>query len=340
MNTTPIKLVVVGCGAWGPNHIRNFSSIKGCEVVGIADVDRNRLERVAAAFPHIRCDTDYRGFLEDSAVQAVVVATPTCTHHSVVGAALAAGKHVLCEKPLCIRAQDAGELVKLARKNERILMVGHVFLFNPGIIRLKEILDTGDLGDVQYMSATRTNLGPIRRDVNASFDLASHDISIFNWLMGREPLMVSACGASFLQTGIEDVVNISLRYEPNVLATILVSWLSPKKVRQVTVVGNRKMVTWDDLDLTVPVAIYDKGAASVPEYSGYGEFLRVKTWDGDVRLPKVAQEEPLKAQAHYFADCICTGKVCRSDGDFSLGVVRVLEAINRSLANKGAPFDL
>jgi predicted dehydrogenase len=340
MNNKCIKLAIIGCGAWGPNHIRNFSSLPGCQVVGIADLNEARLKQMASANPGLKTETDYRRFLDHPEVDAVVVATPTSTHYQIVREALQAKKDVLCEKPLCTLASEGEELVRLARSQERILMVGNVFLFNSGIVKLKELVDSGDLGDLQYMSATRTNLGPIRRDVNAAFDLASHDISIFNWLMGREPTSVSAIGACLLQAGIEDVVNISLKYEPNILATILVSWLSPRKVRQITVVGRQKMVTWDDMELTTPVAIYEKGVKCTPEYSGYGEFLRISTWDGDVRLPKVVFEEPVKAQARYFLESVARREIARSGPQFSWGVVRALDAIGKSLAGRGVPIDL
>jgi predicted dehydrogenase len=286
-------------------------------------------------FPGVNTTQDYRQVLEDLAVHAVVVVTPTKTHYPIVREALLAGKHVLCEKPLCKNTTEAQELIELARQRNLILMVGHVFLFNPGIVKIKEILDLGELGNLHYLSAVRTNLGPIRADVNAAYDLATHDISIFNWLLGSEPESVSAIGASFLQPGIEDVVFISMTYPNNVVANIRCSWLDPKKVRQITVVGSHKMVTWDDLDSNTPVAIYEKGASAKQDYNDYGEFLRITMWDGDVRLPKVEADEPLRIQDRYFLDCLQEGKIGRSDGEFSLGVVRSLEAINQSLKSGG-----
>jgi predicted dehydrogenase len=325
------KLALIGCGHWGPNHLRTFNSLPGSAMERVVDLDPGRLEAVRLAHPGVRCEQDAAAVLEDPAIDAVVVATPMRTHYRLVRDALLAGKHVLCEKPLCETAKEAEELVELAADNDRLLMVGHVFLFNPAIEKLKELVDSGELGALYYLSAFRTNLGPIRSDANAAYDLAAHDISIFNWLLGAEPEQVLATGASFLQPDVEDVVFISLRYPNGVLASIQASWLDPKKVRQITVVGSQRMATWDDLQLTSPIAIFDKGAVAQPESGDFGEFLRLSMWDGDIRLPKVRSDEPLKRQAKSFLDAIEHGTVQRSDGAFAVGVVRALEAIAASI---------
>jgi predicted dehydrogenase len=330
------NIAVIGCGRWGPNHIRNFQTLPGARALYAVDPDAARLARIREAFPDVRLESDLSKVLADPAVDAVVVATPTSTHHAVVRDAIRAGKHVLCEKPLCENSAKAQELTELAQAKGTLLMVGHVFLFNDAIAKVKELVDGGEVGSVRSLAAVRTNLGPVRSDVNAAADLASHDISVFNWLLGSAPDAVSAAGGSFLQPGVEDVVSLSLRYPNNVFATILVSWLSPKKVRQMTIVGTKRMVTWDDLDLATPIAVYDAGAEATTGPSDYGEFLRVSTWDGDVRLPKVAFQEPLKAQAKAFLQALVDGKVTRSDGQFSLGVVRTLDAASKSLSGNGA----
>jgi predicted dehydrogenase len=290
---------------------------------------------VRQTFSWVRCEQDPAAALEDPAIDAVVVATPMRTHYRLVRDALLAGKHVLCEKPLCETAKEGEELVELATAGNRVLMVGHVFLFNPAIEKLKELVDSEELGRLYYLSAFRTNLGPIRSDANAAYDLAAHDISIFNWLLDAEPVEVSATGASFLQPDVEDVVFISLRYPDGVLASIQASWLDPKKVRQITVVGSKRMATWDDLQLTAPVAIFDKGAMAQPESGDFGEFLRLSMWDGDIRLPKIRADEPVKLEAMSFLDAIKRGVVDRSDGSFALGVVRTLEAIAASIRSGG-----
>ncbi len=334
------NISVIGCGHWGPNHIRNFNGFIESRVISAVDIDTKCLGRISKMFPNINLEKDYRRVLEDSEIDAVVVATPTITHYSIVRDALLAGKNVLCEKPLCKNSMEAQELVELAEERGLKLMVGHVFLFNSGIIKIKELLDAGELGTLNYLSAVRTNLGPVRTDVNAAFDLASHDISIFNWFLGGAPSLVSAVGASFLLNNIEDVVFISLKYPNNVFANIQASWLDPKKVRQISVVGSKKMITWNDLEPNLPVAIYDKGANAKQEYSNFGEFLRINMWDGDVRLPKVYLDEPLKVQDHYFLDALENGNVYRSDGKFALDVIRVLEAIDESLRHNGAPIEV
>jgi predicted dehydrogenase len=333
-----IGLAVIGCGEWGPNHIRNFQSQSGARVLAAVDLVPKRLDRVRALFPNLNCESDAAKVFRDERIQAVVIATPLRTHYALVRDALLADKHVLCEKPLCETTAQARELVDLAKQRKLILMVGHVFLFNPGIIKVKQLVDTGELGRLHYLLAIRTNLGPIRKDCNVAFDLATHDISIFNWFMESEPTEVSATGASFLQAGIEDVVSISLTYPGNVFASIQASWLNPKKIRQITVVGSQQMVTWDDLQLGVPVACYDKRATVKKQYADYGEFLRVSTWEGDVRLPHVGTEEPLRRQAHYFLEAVETRYIETSEGEFSLGVVKTLEAVAASLQQNGRPI--
>jgi predicted dehydrogenase len=330
-----IEIAVIGCGEWGPNHIRNFLAQPGARVRIAVDLDAKRLERVHELFPAVETSSDADRVLADPSIQAVVVATPVQTHFNLVRKALQAGKHVLCEKPLCENVAQGRELAELAQARRRALMVGHVFLFNPGIIKVKELLDSGSMGTLHYMHAIRTNLGPIRRDCNAAFDLATHDISIFNWLVGADPLEVSATGGSYLQPGIEDVVSLSLKYPGDVFGTIQASWLNPKKVRQMTVVGSKQMVTWDDMQLGSPVTCYDKGANSNKSYNDFGEFLRIATWDGDVRLPKVQSEEPLKLQARHFLESVARGEVLRSGSDSAVGVVAVLEAAAISLKEHG-----
>ena len=336
----PVRFALIGCGYWGPNHLRNFGALAGCKVSAVVDRDADRLSRIADMYPHIQTEKDAAAVLNDPMIDAVIVATPTSTHHAVVSQALKAGKHVLCEKPLCETKAQATELLALARERKRVLMVGHVFLFNGGLESVKKLVDSDELGKLYYLSSVRTNLGPIRSDVNAAYDLAAHDISIFNWILGSQPTMISATGGSFLQPGIEDAVFITLKYPGNVMASIHASWLNPKKVRNLIVVGSKKMVTWDDLELNTPVAIYDRGANATQEANGYGEFLRISMWSGDVRLPKVDLEEPLKGQAREFAQAVRGNCKPRCDGEFGLGVVSALEAVAASLRLHGAPVQL
>jgi len=330
-----IRMGVIGCGHWGPNHLRVFSQIKDCAVAAMADTDERRLADIRRNHPQVRPFAGHRELLREAGVDAVVVVTPTKTHFGIVRDALNAGKHVLCEKPLCLEPAEGEELVALAREKKLVLMVGHIFLFNPGLLKVKELMEAGEIGSVRYLSATRTNLGPVRGDVNAAYDLASHDIAVFNWLLGAEPVEVRATGAAFLQPGIEDVVVAALKYPGNILGAIQVSWLDPKKVRQMTIVGGKRMITWDDLALSNPVAIYEKTVETNREISDYGEFLRVSMIDGDVRLPKVRAEEPLKAQNSAFLRAVRDGQTPKSDGVFAVGVVRALKKLQDSLAGAG-----
>lgn len=335
-----VRIAVLGLGHWGPHHVRIFSALPGSEVTALVDKDPARLAAAGSRLPGARLLRSAEPAFASGAVDAVVVATPTSTHFALVKAALERGKHVLCEKPLCLTSAEGAELVELARRRRRVLMVGHVFLFNAGIIKLKEMVDKGELGRLRYASAERTNLGPIRSDANVSYDLATHDISIFNWILGGTPECVSATGGAYLQPGLQDVVFATLRYPRNRMASLHVSWIDPKKSRKLVLVGSRRMVTWDDLELTTPIAIYDRGASVSPGQGGYGEYLRVTMWDGEVRMPRIEAKEPMKAQAERFLEAVRGGRVERSGGDFGVEVVRVLEGIDRSLALGGAPVRL
>ena len=335
------NIAVIGCGSWGQNHIRVFKSLQDSKVISVVDINQSRLEIISRKYPELDIESNYLKILENPDVDAVVIATPTKTHYRIVRDALIANKHVLCEKPFCETGVQAKELVETAKERNCILMVGHTFLFNPGIMKIKEILDEGRLETLYYLFAIRNNYGPVRHDVNVAYDLASHDISIFNWLIGREPESVSATGAAFLQPKVEDVVFISLKYPKNVYAGIQASWLFPIKTRQISIVGSQKILTWDDCVLDTPIAIYDKGDNAPKEYRDYREFQRVSLWEGHVQCPKVDAEEPLMLQNQHFMECIqgSFSKV-RSDGIFGVEVVRTLEAISLSMQNNGAPICL
>jgi predicted dehydrogenase len=326
---------VIGCGQWGPNYIRNFSSLPGTTVIAAADTSQARLNTLKVQHPTVHFTQQANEILHDESIDAVVISTPTQTHATLTKDALESGKHVLVEKPMCAHAPDGEELIRLARRKHKILMVGHTFLFNNGILKLKELLKYGDLGKIYYVNSTRTNLGPIRADVNAVYDLASHDVSIMNFLFDGLPTEVSAVGQDFLQKGIEDLAFISLRYPDDVLGRIHVSWLDPRKVREITIVGDKKMVTFDDLAIQGPVQIYDKRVVREPFYEDYGHF-QLLAREGDITIPRVALEEPLKNQARYFLSCILKGTIEVSDGRQGVQVVRVLEAIQKSLRAGGA----
>jgi predicted dehydrogenase len=334
-----INVGVIGCGQWGPNHIRTFANPPDSQVVAVADLDGNRLKHIARQYPRVATEKHHADLLARGKTDAVVIATPTKTHYQIAKDALQAGKHVLCEKPLCQTAEEGLDLVALARKKGLVLMVGHVFLFNPGVLKLKELLKFNDLGKIYYLASVRTNLGPIRKDVNAVYDLASHDISIFNFLLDSVPMEVSGVGMPFLQKGVEDVAFISLRYPNNVLANIHVSWLDPKKVRQITIVGDRKMAQWDDLATMGPVMVFDKGVVRESYYGDYGEF-QLLAREGDAVIPRVKLEEPLRVQARYFLSCVEKGSIELSDGKSGVDVVKTIAAITKSMSTGGRPVEV
>lgn len=334
-----INIAVIGCGHWGPNHIRNFSAFSDVYVSSVCDKDIGRLKYISKSYPQIETTTDYHSILKNKKIDAIVVATPTFTHYKIVKDCLKAGKDVLCEKPLAANTQDASELVDIAKKNERTLMVGHVFIFNPGIQKLKEYIKNNTLGKIYYLHSTRTNLGPIRDDVNVIWDLASHDVSIFSYLLDSMPSLVTAKGANFLRKSLEDIAFISLSFPKNVLANIHVSWLDPRKVREIIIVGDKKMAVWNDLNVAEPVRLYDKGVIREPYYNDFGEF-QLLIREGEVNIPKIEQIEPLRLQSLHFVECLKKRKRPISDGEFGLEVVKVLNSIQKSLKEDGKPVKI
>lgn len=332
---------VIGCGHWGPNHIRIFSQLKDSQVKFCADLDENRLAMIQESFPTVQTTTDYQDIIQSDEIDAVCVASPTNTHFDLTREALNAGKHVLCEKPLSLTVAECEELGALAEKKKLVLMVGHIFLFNAGIAWLKQYIDSGELGKIHYAYSTRTNLGPFRYDVNALWDLAPHDISIFNYLFDDCPNNVSARGHKALETSLEDLSFATLEYPQNIVANIHVSWLDPRKVRQMTIVGDKKMVVWDDLDNVGPIKLYDKHVEKTQTYyETYGEF-QLLSKEGSITIPKVKFSEPLKAQAQHFLECVEAGRQspmanAKGGGD----VVKTLCAVQASIEQKGAAVNL
>lgn len=329
-----VNLGIIGCGHWGSNHIRIFNASANARVKICCDKDKNRLNKLSIIYPGLNVTSDYKDIINDTSIDAVVIATPTASHYQIVKPALLAGKHVFCEKPLCINKKESGELVLLAEKKHRILMVGYVFLFNNGIIALKEYIKNKDLGKLHYLHLTRTNLGPIRDDVDVVYDLASHDISIASFLLNKWPDYVSVNAGYFLRKNISDIAFITLYYPDNILVHIHVSWLDPKKVRRAICVGDKKMAVWDDLDAAEPIRIFNKGVIREPFYSDYGEFQLLPR-EGEVISPPIKLIEPLKNQNAYFVGCINNKKRPLTDALFGHNITRVLEAIQLSIKNKG-----
>jgi predicted dehydrogenase len=335
-----VRLGIVGLGHWGPNYLRIFSDMDQVTVAACAEIDPSKSSKYSPRYPRVRFTSDPDEIFNDPDIQAVVIATPTSSHHELAHAALSKGKDVLVEKPLTIRSQDAVELTQYAKKQNRILMVGHTFLYNPAVLALREIIRKGELGRLYYFSAVRTNLGPIRQDVNALLDLAPHDISVLLYLLEQMPTSVSAAGAGYLNSRNEDVVFLTLHFPQSVLAQVHVSWLEPVKARRLTVIGDRKMAVFNDIDVMEPIRIFDKGVtvASRP-YASFEEFQTIIR-EGDVVIPKIPFAEPLVNECMKFIKALEDRTPPLSDGVFGLRVVHVLEAAMESLRSGGHPVSL
>lgn len=329
-----INLGIIGCGHWGANHIRVFNLSERTRLKVICDKDVSRLKTLRKLYPDLNITPDYNAVVNDKYIDAVIIATPTATHYRIVKSALLKGKHVLCEKPLAINNKESKELLFIAKEQKKILMVGYVFVFNNGIIALKNHIEQKELGKIHYLNFTRTNLGPIRDDVGVIYDLASHDISIASFLLGCWPKNVCASAGFFLRKNISDIAFITLYYPSNILVHIHVSWLDPRKIRRITCVGDNKMAIWDDLNTSEPIRIFNKGVTKELFYSDYGEF-QLLPHEGEVVSPLVKLSEPLKNQNTDFLDCIENRKRPFTDALFAHKVTKILEAIQSSIKNKG-----
>lgn len=337
--TAPMSIGVVGCGYWGPNLVRNFNDLPQAKVSALCDMDSKRLEHMHARFPNITQFTDFGEMLAKADLQAIVVATPVHTHFKLAKAALLAGKHVLVEKPMASSTAECDELVEIAEKNGLTLMVGHTFLYSEPIHRIAEIVSSGDIGEVVYINSQRLNLGLFQKDINVAWDLAPHDISIILHLLGKLPESVNCQGNAHITPGIEDVTNMSLNFEGKQFATIQSSWLEPRKVRQMTIVGTRRMIVYDDLEPREKLRIYDVRVERPPHYDTFGQFHYSYHY-GDSYIPHLDQEEPLKVLCQHFIDCIEKGNRPLSCGRRGAQLVRILEAASESLAAGGAPAQI
>lgn len=333
-NTKPMGVAVIGCGYWGMNYVRIFNELTESRVVAVCEQSPDRLKEVARRFPNVYLTTQVDDVISQPDVQGVVVCTEATSHFNVTRRLLLAGKHVLVEKPLTTTSTHAEKLIELAESHSATLMVGHTFIFNAGVRKVKEYVQQ-ETGRVYYLYARRTNLGPIRRDVNALWDLAPHDIAIFNYLLDSTPEWVSAIGGKVLGNCRDDVGFVSLGYPDNVLGHVHVSWADPDKAREVVVVKSDRRIVFNDLNGPEQVRVFEKGVSAVDEEPlNYGEF-RFQIRDGDIISPRIEPVEPLKNQCRHFLECIRTGKRPTSNGIHGRDVVRVLEAINRSIERKG-----
>lgn len=322
----PVRIGVVGLGYWGPNLARNFAALPGSELAWCCDGDPAARDRFAAAFRGTQFTADLDDLLADERLDAVALATPVPTHAALAERVLAAGKHCFVEKPLAQTVADAERTVAAAAAAGRILMVGHLLEYHPGLRKLKELADAGELGDIHYIYGNRLNLGKLRAEENALWSLGAHDVSVLLALAGEEPFEVQARGESYMRPGVEDVVFCFLRFPSGLAAHLHLSWLDPHKERRFTVVGSRRMATFDDMALEGKLTVYDKGFDE--DASSYGEYI---TRSGDIWSPQIPNAEPLRLECEHFVACVRDGTAPRSDGQSGLRVVRVLEALQASL---------
>lgn len=336
MKTT--TLGVIGAGYWGPNLVRNFATLPQCELRIVCDQDRQTLDRLKPFYPQLSFSSDIGEVLNSPRIQAVVIATPTATHHKIALEALRKDKDVFVEKPLASTVAEAEELSVEADRRGRVLMVGHLMLFHPAMVRLKELIRSGELGEIFYLYFRRVNLGKIRKNENALVSFAPHDISAAMYLLDSPAAEVSARGEAYIQPGVEDVVFLSLSFANKAMAHIHVSWLDPHKRRELTVVGSKKMAVFDDISTTEPIRVYDKGVLEPGTYVSYGDSLGIRS--GDIWIPKVEMQEPLKLECLHFLDCVRDRKRPLTDGRHGIQVVRVLEKAQLSLKRKGVPVAL
>jgi predicted dehydrogenase len=323
------KVAVVGVGYWGPNFVRIMDELPDSQLVSVCDTDASKFERLTNLYPHLAFTDELESVVANKDIEAVVIATGSDSHYPVARDCLLNDKHVLVEKPIALKSSEAEELVKIAAERDRVLLVGHLLRYHRGVQKLKEYIDDGYLGKVLYVYTSRVNLGRIRKEESALWSFATHDISVVDYLLGRQPEYVTASGQAYVRPGIHDVVFTTLHYSDNVMAHLHVSWLDPHKIRKITVVGDKKMAVLDDMQATEKLRIYDKGVDFIPSYGDYAESLSIRV--GDIYIPKIDMAEPLKVECQHFLDCITKGEKPLTDGVCGLQVLRVLEAAERSL---------
>ncbi len=328
---------VIGCGYWGPNLIRNFAQIRKCQLVAVADTDAERLEPIRWLYPAVPVLTSADELLALDAIDAVVIATPIETHYPLARAALRRGKHVLVEKPMTATVLQSKELIGLAEQQHRILMVDHTFIYGGAVRKIRDIIDSGELGDIYYYDAVRINLGLFQRDLNVLWDLAPHDFSIMSYLIDKEPISVSAVGSAPVSWDgwrRESIAYITVEYGDGMLAHMHVNWLSPLKIRRTLIGGSRKIVVYDHLDPDNQVKIFDKGVEGITDHERRRLLVQYRT--GDMYAPKIDQTEALEVACKHFVDCIQTGTSPLTDGRAGLKVVQLLEAAQQSLERRSA----
>jgi len=334
-----IKVGVIGCGYWGPNLVRNFVNNEKIQVKTVCDLEEKKLNNIKRIYPFVDTTKNAADIMKDNEIDAVAIATPSFTHHELGKAALENGKHVLIEKPMTVTSDEGKELVDLAEKNNKTILVDHTFIFTAAVEKIKEIYDSGELGDILYYDSVRINLGLFQPDINVVWDLAPHDLSIMNYILNKNFKKVTAIGISHAYPNIENVAYMTVHFEENIIAHFHFNWLAPVKMRMTLIGGSKKMIVYDDMEPTDKVKIYDKGielkstpSKNVPEEM-YKYLIGYRI--GDIYIPKIDHTEALKAEVSHFVDCIENNKKPVTDGEFGLGVVKILEAAQRSIKNDG-----
>jgi predicted dehydrogenase len=334
-----LNVAVVGCGYWGPNLIRNFRSLSDCKLKVMCDLSQQRLKHLHQLYPEVEASASYEGVLADPEIHAVAIATAVRFHYSMAKASLLAGKHTFIEKPMASSAQECEELIEIAERQGLVLMIGHTFLYSPAVRKIKEIVRSGDIGEIRYICARRLNLGLFQKDINVAWDLAPHDISIILDVMEESPISVNCSGSAHVTPKIEDVTTMCLSFSGNRSAIIQSSWVDPRKVREMTIVGSRRMIVYDDVAQIEKIKIFDVRVETPPHYDTFADFHYAYHY-GDMYVPYLKQEEPLKVECQHFLDCIAGQSVPISGGRQGLELVRILEASSLSLRQQGAAVGL
>jgi len=327
------QIGLIGTGYWGPNIARSFELTGKATIRWLCDINAAQLAKIASKYPHAKTTSQVDEVLVDETVNVVAISTPASTHFEITRRALGAGKHVLVEKPVTLNSKEALQLIRLAQKKQKVLMVGHVFEYNFTIRALKNLIDSGELGEIYYLNFERTNLGPVRTDVNALWDLAAHDVSIMCYLLDSSPVNVTARGQAFLNGGMEDAVFATFTFANGIIAHVNGSWLNPRKVREIIAVGSKKMAIWNDLDLQSPIRIYDKRIVDPSEIPDTFMAYKTAVVDGGVYIPNIQHNQPLQAECEHFIECVEQGGQPLSDGYSGLRVVLALEAATASIKN-------
>lgn len=333
-----INVGIVGYGYWGPNLVRNFNSCKNTHVVAVCDTRREQLAKMKALYPAVASETDFQRLLVNPQIDAIAIATSVASHYPLALKALEAGKHIFVEKPFTTTVEQAQKLIDEAAKRKLTIQVDHTFLYTGAVRKIKELVNTGELGDLYYFDSVRVNLGLFQHDVNVLWDLAVHDLAIMDYILGQEPKAISATGVSHVQGQPEDVAHMTCFFNNNLMSHFHVNWLAPVKIRQTLIGGSKKMIVYDDIQVSEKVKVYDKGITVKNQDDIYNLLVQYRS--GDVWIPKLDMSEALAVEAEHFADCIEHGKTPISDGLAGLHVVKILEAASKSLKLCGEPINL